>query len=71
MTASNSAAYYNIPTPSLVTFANPSWMLPGDRVSVQGSCIPVTVFSIVGTGCTSGCTRYTYEKSLGTTWTGT
>jgi hypothetical protein len=56
--ASNAAASYPIPNPATVNFANPSHLNP-DQTS-KGTCVPVTVKSIVGgSSCVNGCTRYT------------
>jgi len=67
---SNAAASYLIPNPSTVNFANPSHMNPDQ--SSRGTCVPVTVKSIVGgSSCANGCKRYTFSNSLGTTWTDT
>jgi len=67
---SNAASSYPIPNPATVNFANPSHLNP-DTTS-RGSCVAVTVTSIVGgSSCASGCKRFTFSNSLGTTWTDT
>jgi len=67
--AATAAAYFAIPNPSTVNFACHSWTWTGGSSSETGPCVPVTVYSLKSDSCTNGCTRYTFQNSLGTTWT--
>eukprot|EP00047_Mylnosiga_fluctuans_P008384 m.258486 g.258486 ORF g.258486 m.258486 type:complete len:638 (-) comp21575_c0_seq1:270-2183(-) len=68
ISSADAAAYFAIPDPSVVTFANPSYKLSNGDTTLTGPCVAVTVYNIKGTNCQAGCTRYTYKYSLGTTW---
>jgi hypothetical protein len=69
--SADAAAYFAIPDPAVVTFANPSYKLTGGATGTTGPCVPVTVYSIKGGACATvgGCARYTYKFSLGLSWT--
>lgn len=62
------AAWFSIPNPAEVTFAIAAGRYTGGSTIDTGECTAVNVYSLKEDDCTDGCTRYTFAKTLGTTW---
>ena len=62
------AAWFYIPNPSEVTFAIAAARYTGGSTLDTGECTSVSVYSLKEDDCKNGCTRYTFAKSLSTTW---